>query len=61
MVAVMDKELSRNERNFRRYLKKYHPDKYDELVWLESMEKKHPDHSIREIKVTWLKYLNVGN
>jgi hypothetical protein len=33
------KELSRNEINFRRYLQKYHPDKYEELIYLESIDK----------------------
>ena len=33
------KELTRNEKNFRRYLKKYHPDKYEELIWLDSIQK----------------------
>ena len=32
----MEKELSRNEISFRRYLKRYHPDKYEELIWREN-------------------------
>jgi len=28
-------QLTPNEENFRRYLKKYHPDKYDELMTYE--------------------------
>lgn len=32
------KKLSKNEQNLRRYLKKYHPDKYEELVWRETLE-----------------------
>ena len=32
------KKLSRNEVNFRSYLKKHHPDKYEELVWREAIE-----------------------
>lgn len=32
------KKLTLNEVKFRNYLKKYHPDKYDELVWNEVIE-----------------------
>ena len=31
------KTLSRNEINFRRYLKRYHPDKYERLIFLENI------------------------
>jgi len=38
MVKYMErKELSRNEKNFRAYLKKYHPEKYERLIFLENM------------------------
>jgi len=30
--------ISENEIKFRNYLKKYHPEKYDELIFKESME-----------------------
>ena len=39
----MRKELSRNEINFRKYLKQYHPDKYEDLLLLESIEEKYQD------------------
>ena len=32
-------ELSKNEKIFRAYLKKYHPDKYDQLIIIETKEK----------------------
>ena len=28
-------ELSKNEKKFRSYLKRYHPDKYDKLIAME--------------------------
>jgi len=34
----MDKKLSDNERKFRHYLKKYHLDKYEELLWSEATD-----------------------
>ena len=37
---MTEKVLSRNEINFRIYLKRYHPDKYEQLMFLESTEKK---------------------
>jgi hypothetical protein len=40
---MMRKELSRNEKNFRKYLQKYHPEKYEDLMLLESIEEKYQD------------------
>lgn len=32
------KKLTPNEIKFRVYLKKYHPNKYEELIWHEAIE-----------------------
>ena len=36
VMVIYIGELSRNEKNFRRYLKQYHPDKYYELIRKEN-------------------------
>lgn len=34
------KELSRNEINFRAYMKKYHPEKYEQIIWQDARDRK---------------------